>query len=289
MAEKHLASKRRAEKTTRIFIYAILILVSVLWIFPFFYLILQSFGDHGALGFDSRSLFPNVWTGKNYLALFTSEATPFFKWWFNTFIIALATAVLQTILVLMTAYALSRLRFNGRKGLMKLILILGMFPGFLGMLVNYYILSLLGLDGSMFSLIIVYFASSAMSYYVAKGFFDTVSRSLDEAVMIDGGSKNTVFWRIILPLSKPIIIYTVLISFTAPWGDFMFGNFIAQASKQITRSDWTVAVGLYNITDRSDFGIFCAGAVMVSIPIAVLFFWLQRYYVEGIAGGAVKG
>ena len=289
MAEKHFASKRFAEKSQRVLIYVILTVVSLVWIFPFFYLILQSFGNHGAIGFDATQLFPNKWTGDNYVQLFTSKGRPFFKWWFNTFLIALATAVLQTILVLMTAYALSRLRFNGRQGLMKLILILGMFPGFLGMLVNYYILDLLGLSGSMFSLIIVYIASSAMSYYVAKGFFDTVSRSLDEAVMIDGGSKNTVFWRIILPLSKPIIIYTILISFTAPWGDFMFGNFIASASKSITSDDLTVAVGLYRITDISDFGVFCAGAVMVSIPIAALFFWLQRYYVEGIAGGAVKG
>lgn len=290
MADKHFASKRFAEKSNRVLVYVILTVVSVIWLFPFFYLILQSFADYSvAGGSDSASLFPKIWTVKNYAALFSSENTPFFKWWFNTFIIALATAALQTIFVLMTAYALSRLRFSGRQALMKLILILGMFPGFLGMLVNYYILDLLGLGGSMFSLIIVYFASSAMSYYVAKGFFDTVSRSLDEAVMIDGGSKNTVFWRIILPLSKPIIIYTILISFTSPWGDFMFGNFIANASQTISRADWTVAVGLYNITDQSQFGVFCAGAVMVSIPIAALFFWLQRYYVEGIAGGAVKG
>lgn len=291
MAKKQFASKRVAEKSQRILVYAVLILVSVLWLFPFFYLIVQSFGDHGTVGFDSSGFFPNLWTGRNYAALFSPDGFPFFKWWINTFIIALATSVLQTILVLMTAYALSRLRFNGRQGLMKLILILGMFPGFLGMLVNYYILHLLGVDGSMFCLIIVYVASSAMSYYIAKGFFDTVSRSLDEAVMIDGGSKNTVFWRIILPLSKPIIIYTVLISFTAPWGDFMFGNFIAQAgiSQGIGKTDWTVAVGLYNITDTKDFGVFCAGSVLISIPIAALFFWLQRYYVEGIAGGAVKG
>ncbi len=287
MAEKQFASKRFAEKSQRVLVYAILTVVSVVWIFPFVYLIFQSFSAVP----DPTHIVPAAgnWTGKNYVLLFTSETRPFFKWWLNTFIIALATAVLQTVLVLMTAYALSRLRFNGRQGLMKLILVLGMFPGFLGMLVNYYILQLLGLNGSMFSLIIVYFASSAMSYYVAKGFFDTISRSLDEAVMIDGGSKNTVFWRIILPLSKPIIIYTVLISFTAPWGDFMFGNFIASASQQITNADWTVAVGLYKITDASEFGVFCAGAVMVSIPIAALFFWLQRYYVEGIAGGAVKG
>lgn len=285
MAEKNFASKRFAEKSQRVLIYVILTVVSLIWIFPFIYLVFQSFAKVP----DPKSIFPEVWTGNNYVTLFTSTTRPFFKWWFNTFLIALATAVLQTILVLMTAYSLSRLRFSGRQGLMKLILILGMFPGFLGMLVNYYILQLLGLNGSMFSLIIVYVASSAMSYYVAKGFFDTVSRSLDEAVMIDGGSKNTVFWRIILPLSKPIIIYTILISFTAPWGDFMFGNFIASASQTITNADWTVAVGLYKITDMSEFGVFCAGAVLVSIPITVLFFWLQRYYVEGIAGGAVKG
>ena len=289
MAEKHFASKRVAEKSQRILIYVILAAVSFIWIFPFFYLILQSFANYRVVGgAEPSQLFPRKWTGDNYAALFTDDF-PFFKWWGTTFIIALATAVLQTILVLATAYALSRLRFNGRKGLMKLMLILGMFPGFLGMLVNFYILELLGLSGSMFCLIIVYVAGSAMSYYVAKGFFDTVSRSLDEAVMIDGGSKNTVFWRIILPLSKPIIIYTILISFTGPWGDFMFGNFIYKASKNIAKEDWTVAVGLYNITKMTDFGVFCAGAVLVSIPITVLFFWLQRYYVEGIAGGAVKG
>lgn len=290
MAEKHFASKRFAEKSNRVLVYVILTVVSVIWIFPFFYLILQSFANYAvAGGADSSKLFPIQWTVDNYVALFTSTTRPFFRWWINTFLIAFATSALQTVLVLMTSYALSRLRFIGRQGLMKLMLILGMFPGFLGMLVNYYILQLLGLNGSMFSLIVVYVASSAMSYYIAKGFFDTVSRSLDEAVMIDGGSKNTVFWRIILPLSKPIIIYTILISFTAPWGDFMFGNFIASASQNITAADYTVAVGLYKITEQAEFGVFCAGAVMVSIPITVLFFWLQRYYVEGIAGGAVKG
>ena len=288
MAEKHYASKRFAEKSQRVLVYIVLSIISLIWIFPFFYLIFQSFGNIP----NARSIFPGAgnWTLSNYAALFTAE-TPFFSWWINTFIIALATAVLQTILVLMTAYALSRLKFNGRQGLMKLILILGMFPGFLGMLVIYYILKLLNMHTSVFSLILVYVANSAMSYYIAKGFFDTVSKSLDEAVLIDGGSKNTVFWRIILPLSKPIIIYTILVSFTGPWGDFMFGSYIRIAGG-LTPSEYTVAVGLQLLTTTTgahDYGIFCAGAVMVSIPITALFFWLQRYYVEGIAGGAVKG
>lgn len=286
-AEKHYASKRFAEKSNRILVYVILTVLSLIWIFPFFYLIFQSF----ALFPNPKSIFPAAgeWTFNNYINLFTNSATPFFNWWINTFLIALATAVLQTILVLMTSYALSRLRFPGRQGLMKLILILGMFPGFLGMLVIYYILELLGINTSIYSLILVYVASSAMSYYVAKGFFDTIPKSLDEAVLIDGGSKNTVFWRVIIPLSKPIIIYTVLVSFTGPWGDFMFGKYIVN-SANIQPAGYTVAVGLQGLIGQNDFyGTFCAGAVLVSIPITALFFWLQRYYVEGIAGGAVKG
>jgi len=285
MAEQHYASKRFAEKSQRVLIYTVLVIISLIWIFPFFYLILQSFSAVQ----DPKSIFPSEWTINNYVNLFTDSSTPFLNWWLNTFLIAFATAVLQTIFVLMTAYALSRLRFTGRQGLMKLILILGMFPGFLGMLVIYYMLELLGLNTSIYSLIIVYAASSAMSYYVAKGFFDTVSRSLDEAVMIDGGTKNTVFWRIILPLSKPIIIYTILVSFTGPWGDFMFGKYIVQTAN-LQPEGYTVAVGLQNLIGKDTYyGTFCAGAVLVSIPITALFFWLQRYYVEGIAGGAVKG
>ena len=287
MAEKNYASKRRADKLSRVLVYAILIVISLIWVFPFFYLVFQSFAAEP----NPKSIFPAVgqWTFQNYVNLFTNASTPFINWWLNTFVIALFTAILQTILVLMTAYALSRLRFAGRQGLMKLILILGMFPGFLGMLVIYYILELLGLNTSIYSLIIVYIASSAMSYYVAKGFFDTVPKALDEAVMIDGGTKNTVFWRIILPLSKPIIIYTVLVSFTGPWGDFMFGKYIVQTAN-IQPEGYTVAVGLQSLIGKNEFyGTFCAGAVLVSIPITALFFWLQRYYVEGIAGGAVKG
>ncbi len=290
MAEKqHYGSKRFAEKSQKVLVYVVLTVISVVWVFPFFYLIMQSLSD--ALS-DPSSIFPSAghWTLENYGRLFSDSATPFFSWWLNTFIIAFFTALLQTVLVLMTSYALSRLRFSGRQALMKLILVLGMFPGFLGMLVIYYILRLLNMHTSIYSLILVYVASSAMSYYIAKGFFDTIPKSLDEAVLIDGGSKNTVFWQIILPLSKPIIIYTVLVSFTGPWGDFMFGNYMTIG---ITNSaQYTVAVGLQHLvysTDPNAHGVFCAGAVLVSIPITALFFWLQRYYVEGIAGGAVKG
>jgi len=169
------------------------------------------------------------------------------------------------------------------------MLILGMFPGFLGMIATYALLQLVGLNTSIFGLVIIYAAGSAMNYYISKGFFDTIPKSLDEAVLIDGGSKNTVFWRIILPLSKPIIVYTLLMSFTSPWGDYMLASYIAQGKNNL----YNVAVGLQVMVGLSNiqewFTTFCAGAVVTSIPIMILFFFLQKYYVEGVTGGAVKG
>ena len=192
----------------------------------------------------------------------------------------------------MTAYCLSRMRFKGRQGIMKIILIVGMFPSFLSMIAIYQILNLFEMVGNPAGLILVYIAGSAGGYYIVKGFFDTVSRSLDEAAMIDGATRNTIFWKIILPLSKPIIIYTILISFTSPWGDYMMSSYLLGTNSE----NWTVAIGLrYWLTGNNGQAIntyftrFCAGAVFTSIPIVVLFFFLQRYYVEGVTGGAVKG
>ena len=243
--------------------------------------------------YSSGQFFPTFgptgnFTFDNYVTLFNDPAYPFITWWVNTLIIAIVSSILQTILTLLTSYTLSRLRFKGRQGIMKLILILGMFPGFLGMIINYYILDLLGLSSSIFSLILLYISGSMMNYYISKGFFDTISKSLDEAVLIDGGTNNTVFWRIIMPLSKPIIVYTILISFTGPWGDYMMAAYLAHGNQEM----FNVAVGLQQMLEKGAstyFTTFCAGAVFVSIPIMILFFILQRYYVEGIAGGAVKG
>lgn len=289
-----MRSKKIGQKGRRIIsntiIYVILVLISIIWVFPFFYLIIQSLRiDNPGL---SLTLFPEDWQYglDNYIKLFTDDAYNFGRWYLNTLIIAILTTVFQTILVLMTAYALSRLRFKGRKGLMKFMLIIGMFPGFLGMICIYKILQAVGLQTSIFGLFLVYIAGSAMNYYISKGFFDTIPRSLDEAALIDGANRNTVFWRIIIPLSKPIVVYTVLTAFLAPWGDFMMANYLVGRGSQ---EAFTVAVGLQKWIQPTLSGMyftrFCAGGVFVSIPIVVLFFWLQRYYVEGVTGGAVKG
>ena len=187
---------------------------------------------------------------------------------------------------------MSRIRFKMRKPLSKFILILGMFPGFMSMIAIYFILKAANLTGTLLALILVYSAGAGMSYYVSKGFFDTVPMELDEAAKLDGATQAQIFARVVLPLSKPIIVYTVLTTFIAPWCDFIFVNVIMNPTKEET---FTVALGLYRMINaeknsfNANFTTFCAGAVIVAIPITALFFFMQRYYVEGVTGGAVKG
>ena len=215
----------------------------------------------------------------------------YIRWYGNTLIIALFTAALQTIIVLSVSYAFSRIRFKGRKLMMNIILVLGMFPGFLTMITLYFLLKQVGLtkDGAVPGLILIYIASSGMGYYISKGFFDTIPKSLDESARIDGATRFQVFKKIIMPLAKPIVIYTVLMAFMAPWGDFVFASLIAFRSK----ANFNSAVGLYQWINTNDyqgyFTRFCAGGVLVALPITALFLALQKYYVEGVTGGAVKG
>ncbi len=191
--------------------------------------------------------------------------------------------------ILPQSYTLSRLRFKSRKGLLNLGLILGMFPGFMSMIAIYYILKAMGLSQSLLALIMVYSGASGLGYFIAKGFFDTIPKALDEAAIVDGANQNTIFWQIILPLSKPIVIYTVLTSFMAPWVDFIFVSVIMKDNY----NNYTIALGLYQMLTRENiyryFTQFCAGAVLIAIPITILFVIMQKYYVSGVTGGAVKG
>ena len=282
---KKLRSKKGAERTVNGIIYAVLVIISIVWLIPFVILFIQSL--RGEPGGATPYFFPRQWTFNNYIKLFTQTKFPI--WYGNTLLVSVVVTVVQTIIVLMTSYALSRLRFKMRKPLMNLILILGMFPGFLSMTAIYFILKEIGLTQSLFWLMLVYTASSAMMYYISKGFFDTIPKSLDEAARIDGANRHTVFFKIILPLAKPIIIYTVLTAFTAPWGEYMFSSFIMLGNPD----KFTVAVGMKEWIGSNMVGewftTFCAAAVVVSIPITALFIGLQRYYVEGGTGGAGKG
>ena len=267
-------------------IYILLVIMSVIWLIPFICIVLQSFRIEST--WQVGYVVPKQWGWDNYIALWNSD---FKRWYLNTFVIALVVAVLQTVIVLCMSYTLSRFRFKGRKALMRFMLILGMFPGMLTMIILYRVLKDLGLTqaNAVPGLILVYIASSGMGYYVSKGFFDTIPKSLDEAARVDGATRAQVLNKIILPLAKPIVIYTILTAFMGPWGDFVFAKYVSFG----TSAGMNVAVGMWNwltpdmINQR--YTMFCAGGVIVALPVAILFMCLQRYYVEGVTGGAVKG
>lgn len=278
---------RASRNIANTFIYIALILITVIWLFPFVGIVLESFEVSTAQ--MDRFLIPREWGFYNYQRLFNN--TNFLQWFITVAIMGVVTAILQTFFVLSMSYTLSRLRFKGRKGLMNMMLILGMFPGFLTMILIYKVFSDLGLTGQMapVGLIIVYCASSGMGYYVSKGFFDTISKSLDEAARIDGATRWQVFYKVIMPLSKPIVIYTILMGFMAPWGDFMMASYMIHNSD----AGMTVAVGMFEWLSKTNvntnYNMFCAAAVCVAVPVTAVFLALQKYYVEGVTGGAVKG
>ena len=267
-------------------IYIVLIAISAIWLIPFFCIVLQSFRVEST--WQVGYVMPKVWGLDNYRKLFSSDFT---RWYTNTFIISVFTALFQTVIVLCMSYTLSRFRFKMRKPLMRFMLILGFFPGMLTMIILYRVLKDLGLTqaNAVPGLILVYIASSGMGYYVSKGFFDTIPKSLDEAARVDGATRFQVLKKIILPLSKPIVIYTVLTAFMGPWGDYVFARYISFGAS----AGMNVAVGLYNwLTPdqiNNNYTMFCAGGVLVAIPVTLLFQFLQKYYVEGVTGGAVKG
>ena len=284
--EKRHLGLRASRAISNTVIYVILVVMSVIWLFPFICIVLQSFRVEST--WQVGYVIPQKWGWDNYVALWNSD---FKRWYLNTFIIALVVAALQTVIVLCMSYTLSRFRFKMRAGLMRFMLILGMFPGMLTMIILYRVLKDLGLTqaNAVPGLILVYVASSGMGYYVSKGFFDTLPKSLDEAARVDGATRAQVLTKIILPLAKPIVIYTILTAFMGPWGDFVFARYVSFG----TSAGMNVAVGMWNwltpdmINQR--YTMFCAGGVVVAIPVAILFMCLQKYYVEGVTGGAVKG
>ncbi|MBR2256967.1 MAG: ABC transporter permease subunit [Blautia sp.] len=281
------------QKRGNIAAYIVLILISIIWLFPFFGLIMQSFRSYDPAveyGGMVDYIIPKHFSLDNYRFLLSGE-TNFLTWYKNTLIIAVCVALLQTIIVLCVSYALSRMRFKGRTFLMRFWLILGMFPGFLTMICLYFLLKQFGLTqaGAVPGLILISVASSGMGYYVCKGYFDTLPIALDEAARIDGASRARIFFILTIPLSKPIIIYTALVAFMAPWCDYVFASYVAFGHDK----SYNVAVALTRWVWTNDyqgyFTRFCAGGILIAVPVTLLFMFLQKYYVEGVTGGAVKG
>lgn len=282
-------SMKRRERISNTGIYIVLSALSIIWLIPVAWLILSSLRGEST-NMYTEYIFPKQLTVANYTKLFTdTKLFSFPRWYLNTLFVAVCSCAITTLLTLMVAYTYSRLRYMWRKRLMNISLVLGMFPGFMSMIAIYHFMKAIGLDQSLAALILVYSGGAALGYYVAKGFFDTVPKALDEAATIDGCTRNGIFWKIILPTSMPIVAYTALTAFIAPWVDFIFVSVIMKDNY----ANYTVARGLFMMIDREHISTyytrFCAGAVCVAVPITLLFVKMQKYYVSGVTGGAVKG
>ena len=288
--EKITGSMKARKFISNTIVHTILAVMAIIWVFPIFWVVLTSF--RAEKGSYVSSFFPKSYTLNNYVQLFTNTSVLNFpKMFANTLIIAIFSCIISTFFVLSVSYCVSRLRFKLRKPFMNVAMILGLFPAFMSMVAVYYILKAIGLsEGAMIrvALVLVYSGGSGLGFYIAKGFFDTIPKALDEAAYIDGCTRWQVFYKITIPLSKPIIVYTVLTSFMGPWVDFIFAKVICRAEAEY----YTVAIGLWRMLEKEYidnwYTCFAAGAVCISIPIAILFIVMQRYYTEGLSG-AVKG
>lgn len=283
-----MKTKRLIKNT---FVHLLLAILSIIWILPILYVILVSFRKEG--GSYKSYIIPKQFTLDNYINLFQSNSViNFGKWFSNTLIIALFSMLITAFLVISVAYVMSRLRFKMRKPLMNVALVLGMFPGFMSMIAVYYILKGLGfLETGLLkqvALVLVYSGGAGLGFYVAKGFFDLIPKSLDEAAQIDGATKWDTFWHVTVPLSKPIITYTLLTAFMGPWVDYIFAKVILGQDIKY----YTIAIGLWTMLEKEYveyyYTQFYAGCVIISIPISILFLLTQKCYVESM-GGAVKG
>lgn len=262
--------------------YAALIVVCFIFFFPVLWLIMASFSKNGSI-YDFDGFFPSSFSFKGYIKLFTdTRMYDYPNWLKNTLFVSVFSSLIGTVLVILTAYTISRFQFKGKKTLMKSTLILSMFPSFMGMTAVYLLMVNFGLINKLWSLILIYSAGAPMGYLVQKGYFDTISNSIYEAARIDGATNFKVFTRITLPLSKPIIVYTALTQFAWPWSDFILPNLLLK-----NKDLWTVAVGLMHL-DETEFTRFAAGAIFIAVPIVILYFALSKFLVTGVSAGAVK-
>ncbi|MGM9553879.1 MAG: sugar ABC transporter permease [Faecousia sp.] len=282
MKKKKLTPRRVADNFRT---YLLLLIMSAIFLFPCLWLVLASFSKTGSL-YDFKGFFPKAFSVQTFIDLFTDDVNglyPYKTWFFNTLYVAAGSCILGTILTLLTGYVMSRFRFKGRNGVKKLTLVLGMFPGFMGLTAVYIIMTQLGLINRLEALIFFYAATAPVSYMVQKGYFDSIPRTIFEAARLDGATNLQVFTKVTLPLSKPMIVYTVLTQFAWPWSDVLLPKLLLK-----DRNMWTVAVGLFNLPEQH-FARFAAGSVFIAVPIVILYFCLVKYIVNGLTAGSVKG
>jgi len=277
----------------------ILAVATLLTLYPVFWVFSIAFSGKQSLAIADLPANPRVidrlravipWPEKisasNFVSVMTDQ--PFARWIINSALVAIFTTVLGVFLACTAAYAFSRFKFPGRRPGMMAFLVSQMFPGTL-MLIPLYIIivQILGLGSSRIGLIIVYATTSIpFSVWMLKGYFDTIPKELEEAAVIEGASAGKIFWRIVLPLAKPAVAITALFSFMTSWNEF-----ILAATFMDKENMYTAPVGLRFFVGgfSQQWGYFAAGSIIVSIPVVLLFLYLQKYLVSGLTAGGVKG
>lgn len=283
--EKVISKKLKIRPATTIkavIVYAIVLLISFIFAFPCIWLILSAFNANGSL-LTLDGFFPESYSFDTFKTLFTEKVEHDYMTWFgNTLFVAGISCVISTVLVLAVSYTMSRYRFKSRKQMMKVTLLLNIFPNFMNMTALFVIMTQFDLINNLWGLILLYSSGATMGFLVQKGFFDTIPSTIYDAATLDGATDLRVFVSITLPLSKPMIVYTALTAFVWPWSDFMLPKLLLP-----DKSQWTVAIGL-NWLDESKFSIFAAGSVFIAVPIVALYIALSKYLIQGGAAGAVK-
>ena len=283
-------SVKRKKMIMDTIVHIFLAVMCVIWLLPLFYILMHSF--RAEKGQFVSTFLPTTYTLDNYVKLFTDKSIMNFpRMFMNTFVIAVFSCMISTFFVLSVSYCLSRLRFKLRTPYMNFAMVITLFPGFMSMMAVYFILKAMGLtEGGMIpvALIICFSSGAGTGFYVMKGYMDTIPKSLDEAAYLDGATKWQTYIKIILPLCKPMVVYQLITSFMGPWVDFILAKLIAGAKAEY----YTVSIGLWSMLEKEYvydwFTRFCAGAVLVSIPISILFIYTQKFYQEAMSG-AVKG
>lgn len=274
--------KSRIEVTA---IYTIIAIVAVIIFYPLVWTVGMSFNQGSSL--YSSSIIPENFSLEHYKWLFSAESD-YLMWYKNSMIVSAATAFGSVIITSLIAYAFSRYQFVGRKNGLYVFLLLQMFPVMMAMVALYIFLNMIGLLDTLTGLILIYLGGQIpFNAWLVKGYFDTIPRELDQAARIDGAGHLRVFWSIMLPLAKPILAVVALFNFMMPLFDFLLPSIVLSSA-----DNYTLAVGLYNfINDQfaNNFTRFAAGSILVALPIAAIYLYLQRYLISGLTAGGSKG
>ncbi|MCR6111406.1 sugar ABC transporter permease [Bacillus sp. A301a_S52] len=267
-------------------IYTVVAIMFVIILYP----LVWAFGLslNPGRGLYGAQIIPENWSLVHYEWLFFDPRSDYLIWYKNTLIIAVSVSFLATFFVALTAYAFSRYRFKGRKNGLYAFLLLQMFPILMAMVALYILLNTINLLDSLIGLIIIYVGGAIpMNAFLVKGYFDTLPRELDESAKIDGAGHFRIFFQILLPLAKPILAVVALFNFMAPFMDFLLPRIVLRSPE-----NYTLALGLFNFVNdefANNFTRFAAGAILIAVPIALVYLFLQRYLISGLASGATKG